>query len=238
MSTLELEHLKHSSSSSNNLSVHSDGSLTLGTIAGQINTTHNTISVTNSSYPQLQLNSGVKNYHIFNDTGSNSLYFKNATDNVNAVIVDSVGRVSHPQQVDFHATGGTVGLGSSTKITFTSIRRNNGSHYSTALSRFTAPVAGRYFFVCNLVFNNLGANSVRVSEMGFKVNGSSDYGFTSLSLENWNSSNEHPSLNFSDIIYMNVNDYVEVQTFTHWDSSGGTFETRNGRTSFGGYFIG
>ena len=32
MSTLELEHLKHSSSSSNNLSVHSDGSLTLGNL--------------------------------------------------------------------------------------------------------------------------------------------------------------------------------------------------------------
>ena len=32
MSTLELEHLKHSSSSSNNLSVHSDGSLTLGAV--------------------------------------------------------------------------------------------------------------------------------------------------------------------------------------------------------------
>lgn len=34
MSTLELEHLKHSSSSSNNLSVHSDGSLTLGSLQG------------------------------------------------------------------------------------------------------------------------------------------------------------------------------------------------------------
>ena len=32
MSTLELEHLKHTSSSSNNLSVHSDGSLTLGNL--------------------------------------------------------------------------------------------------------------------------------------------------------------------------------------------------------------
>ena len=32
MSTLELEHLKHSGSSSNNLSVHSDGSLTLGNL--------------------------------------------------------------------------------------------------------------------------------------------------------------------------------------------------------------
>ena len=32
MSTLELEHLKHTSSSSNNLSVHSDGTLTLGNL--------------------------------------------------------------------------------------------------------------------------------------------------------------------------------------------------------------
>ena len=32
MSTLELEHLKHTSSSSNNLSVHSDGSLTVGNL--------------------------------------------------------------------------------------------------------------------------------------------------------------------------------------------------------------
>lgn len=36
MSTLELEHIKHSSSSSNNLSVHSDGSLTLGMLQGNV----------------------------------------------------------------------------------------------------------------------------------------------------------------------------------------------------------
>ena len=32
MSTLELEHIKHTSSSSNNLSTHSDGSLTVGNL--------------------------------------------------------------------------------------------------------------------------------------------------------------------------------------------------------------
>lgn len=44
MSTLELEHLKHSSSSSNNLSVHSDGSLTVPTLQC---TTLNAVNVTN-----------------------------------------------------------------------------------------------------------------------------------------------------------------------------------------------
>lgn len=36
MSTLELEHIKHTSSSSNNLSVHSDGSLTLQALNGNL----------------------------------------------------------------------------------------------------------------------------------------------------------------------------------------------------------
>lgn len=47
MSTLELEHLKHSSSSSNNLSVHSDGSLTLGSlnVTGDLTVDTNTLKV-------------------------------------------------------------------------------------------------------------------------------------------------------------------------------------------------
>ena len=53
MSTLELEHLKHSGSSSNNLSVHSDGSLTLGNLQSlnvdsgtlYVDTTNNRVGV-------------------------------------------------------------------------------------------------------------------------------------------------------------------------------------------------
>ena len=53
MSTLELEHLKHTSSSSNNLSVHSDGSLTLGNLQSlnvdsgtlYVDTTNNRVGV-------------------------------------------------------------------------------------------------------------------------------------------------------------------------------------------------
>ena len=115
--------------------------------SGSINTTANTISVTNSSYPQLQLNSGVKNYHIFNDTGSNSLYFKNNTDNVNAMVVNPSGHLtlstqpsclvkkngnlSAPQNSAFSVTG------------WTSVH-DVGSMFNSGNSRITVPTAGSY----------------------------------------------------------------------------------------------
>ena len=43
MSTLELEHLKHTSSSSNNLTTHSDGSLTLGSL--KVDATNNRVGI-------------------------------------------------------------------------------------------------------------------------------------------------------------------------------------------------
>ena len=60
MSTLELEHLKHSGSSSNNLSVHSDGSLTLGNLQSlnvdsgtlYVDTTNNRVGVGTTSPSQ------------------------------------------------------------------------------------------------------------------------------------------------------------------------------------------
>ena len=70
MSTLELEHLKHSSSSSNNLSVHSDGSLTLGNLQSlnvdsgtlYVDTTNNRVGV-NTTSPASEL-------HITHPTSS------------------------------------------------------------------------------------------------------------------------------------------------------------------------
>jgi hypothetical protein len=58
--------------------------------SGTISTTSNLISITNSSYPQLQINSDTKNWVIFNDP-SGRLYFKNSSDNVNAIQIEADG---------------------------------------------------------------------------------------------------------------------------------------------------
>lgn len=92
MSTLELEHLKHTSSSSNNLSVHSDGSLTVGNlqslnVIGDLTVDTNTLKVdsannrvgigtTSPQYP-LQVNGNVD---ILNIKGSAGNAFARFTD--------------------------------------------------------------------------------------------------------------------------------------------------------------
>jgi len=73
MSTLELEHLKHTSSSSNNLSTHSDGSLTVGSLQSlnvlgdltvdtstlKVDATNNRVGIgTTSPTAQLELSAG------------------------------------------------------------------------------------------------------------------------------------------------------------------------------------
>ena len=71
------------------------GALTSGAIAasGNISTTSNTISITNSSYPQLQINGSTKNWSLFADAGG-PLYIKNVTDSSNSVLIHPTGGVS------------------------------------------------------------------------------------------------------------------------------------------------
>ena len=79
MSTLELEHLKHTSSSSNNLSVHSDGTLTLGNLTGLnvngnigIGTTTGSESLTTTGNLRFQTTNTVRIEYL-NTTGAYAL---------------------------------------------------------------------------------------------------------------------------------------------------------------------
>lgn len=187
---------------------------------------------------RFQNSGGIKGGIGYVQNGTVALY--GGTTTTAGVNVNGNGHVKMTSQPDFWVdkTNGSQTLNSSTKITFNGIRRNNGNHYSTSNSRFTAPVTGRYFFCFNAVFDNTGSNNVRVAEMGFLKNNAHVYGFSSLVQENWNASNEHPAVNITDIIYLDANDYVEVSTFSHWDSGGGTLAIRDGRGSFSGYLLG
>ena len=88
MSTLELEHIKHTSSSNNNLSVHSDGSLTLGSLNGNIHV--GTMGVGHTAIPtsygdsntmfsiHKNTTSGSVNALIGTDTVKGGMYVNNA----------------------------------------------------------------------------------------------------------------------------------------------------------------
>ena len=88
------------------------------------------------------------------------------TGGIDALSLKSSGAVGHPNQVMFHAfsSGGSF---AGVTITFaSSVQVNIGSGYSTSTSRFTAPVAGTYYFYTTM----LSANDTSAIDFRFYKN--------------------------------------------------------------------
>ena len=132
--------------------------------------------------------------------------------------ITSTGYVTTPAQPAFNvnlpSTGNSGGV-----IIFTSVRLNTGSCYNVANGRFTAPVAGTYFFYAQLLMNS-GGNDIR-----FDVNGSavSVYGESDVS--------GYQQLSLQQVIALNAGDYVQVDI---WSGTqyGGNYN------NFCGYLLG
>ena len=175
MSTLELEHLKHTSSSSNNLSLHSDGTvvsnnkLGIGTVPnatfGSLLYAQGTPAANKpiiSGYSQG--NSNNAGLALFNDSGNrgiwtgpgSSMRFTRSYEGNSAVDmnIDTSGRVTKPNNVSFRVMGSNGGYQSTSPIPFPTTSgggaHNIGNHFSTSTNAFTAPVAGKYLIHLHL----------------------------------------------------------------------------------------
>jgi hypothetical protein len=146
--------------------------------------------------------------------------------------IDAVGRVLTPSQPAFLAcstsSGFTVTAGSWYNISnaLTEEQYDIGSNYSGG--RFTAPVAGRYFFYAG-GWSQINSNGERYAWC-VQINGS---GLSFISGANY-SITDSPLSGHSIVYSLAAGDYVDLLAFS---SVGGTWGPSTHRVYFGGYLL-
>ena len=140
-------------------------------------------------------------YHAYQGSGNGSHNFY--TENTLRMKIDGSGRMTRPTHPGFIAisTSGTATYTTGQKVVYNQLVKDFNSNYSTANSRFTAPVAGLYMVKAQLWIYTGSSGSAR-----FAVNGTITYGAFG---------NESTNIGFNgiamvEIFYLNANDYVEV----------------------------
>ena len=222
------------------------------TVDGTLTTTSTGTSLTSNSYNVVKIQTDK------DDNGSNDdgiLQFTNGSsntvkgeirydeseamfeighgDNQGHLRIDASGRVTKPSQPSFGAyqasanyTGGS-GYG---KMIADGTRWNEGNHYSTANSRFTAPIAGVYHFSAHV--NCYSIADDHLFGIQIYVNGSTHTFGNRL----WSRGANDMVVSMSHTIKLDAADYVEVYKYSndasHGFSSGATWNT------FSGFLVG
>ena len=222
------------------------------TVDGTLTTTSTGTSLTSNSYNVVKIQTDK------DDNGSNDdgiLQFTNGSsntvkgeirydeseamfeighgDNQGHLRIDASGRVTKPSQPSFGAyqasANYTAGSGYG-KMVADGTRWNEGNHYSTANSRFTAPIAGVYHFSAHV--NCYSIADDHLFGLQLYVNNSTHTFGNRL----WSRGANDMVVSMSHTIKLDAADYVEVYWYSndasHGFSSGATWNT------FSGFLVG
>ena len=117
------------------------------------------------------------------------------------------------------------GATSSTEILlFATERHNQGSNYNASNGRFTAPVAGTYWFSFNGLVDNSGSSSHYWAQLWRNGSQVTSIGYT------YSNNGEYEYFGGSACIYLAKNDYAQIYASAN-------IHTGN-ETSFSGFLIG
>jgi len=131
----------------------------------------------------------------------------------------------------------TVNSGTTTKITFTTEQVDTHSFYDTATSRFTPTIAGYYHITASIRLSGATSSPCRF-DINLFINGSASNYATGINQQN----NNDPGVNFSDVVYLDGDDYCEI--YVNQNSGSNVSTTANDNTGgsdsmnwFGGYLV-
>ena len=161
------------------------------------------------------------------------------TNDTTALTVDSTGRILTPARPAFHvrySAGSAAGIQGD--IVFNEEDFDIGNNYDTSNGRFTAPVAGVYYFC----FDSLVANDTSNSALGdgsnlkvrFHKNGSAG-SFSQRSYYRVDGATQYNTIFRTDCIQLAANDYIQVnvaEKYIYTDTTG------NYDPTFQGFLLG
>ena len=152
------------------------------------------------------------------------------TNNTTAMTVDSSGRILTPTRPAFQARGSNEAYVQTNPVPFPTAEVNVGSCYNASTYKFTAPIAGVYYFYAIVYHKNTAGEYGTIQ---FSKNDATDLEGTGGGFYNNDSGSMYASIPTIVILNLSANDTIKV-------AFAGTGEYWNGEDEsvFGGFLLG